>query len=80
MPRAPFVEGNMTGELRDALMNFTQLMTIEAHVVKNHFVAQANQGGLPKNNASTLAFRIRDFMRMNLPIFIAIILMKFHKF
>ena len=70
MPQDPFVEGDMTNaELRDALMNLTQLMTAQAQVVNNHFVAQANQGFESQPNVSTPASRIRDFMRMNPPTF-----------
>lgn len=66
MPQTLFVEGDMTNaEWRDALMNFTQLMTAQAHVFNNHFVARANQGGGPQRNASTPASKIFYFMRMN---------------
>ena len=68
MTQDPFVEGDMTNsEFRDALMNLTQLMTAQAQVVNNHFVAQANQGFESQPNVSTPASRIRDFMRMNPP-------------
>ena len=70
MPQDPFVEGDMTNaELRDALMNLTQLMTAQSHVVNNHLVGQANQGDRPQPNVSTPASRIRDFMMMNPPNF-----------
>ncbi|TMW84182.1 hypothetical protein EJD97_025668 [Solanum chilense] len=66
MPRATFVERDMTNEeLRDTLMNLTQLMTAKHHVVNNHFGSQANEGVGPQPNATTPAPRIRDFMRMN---------------
>ena len=68
--QAHFVEGHMTNaELRPALMNFTQLMTAQDHVINNHFVAQANQEVGPQPNASTPASRIWEFMRMNPPTF-----------
>ena len=60
----------MTNEgLRAALMNLTQLMTAQSHVVNNHLVGQANQGDRPQPNVSTPASRIRDFLRMNPPNF-----------
>ena len=41
--QAHFVEGHMTNaELRFALMNLTQLLTAQDHVINNHFVAQSN--------------------------------------
>ena len=68
MTETPFVEGDMTNvELRAALMNLTQLMTAQSHVVNNHLVGQANQGDRPQPNVSTPASRIQDFMRMNPP-------------
>ena len=68
--QALFLEGDMTkAELKDALINLTQLMTAQAQVVNNHFVAQANQGFESQPNVSTPASRIRDFMRMNPPMF-----------
>ena len=70
MPQAAFIEGDMTNaELGANLMNLIQLMTTQAHVVNNHFVAQANQGVGPQPNASTPASRIQDFMKMNPPSF-----------
>ena len=42
-------------------------MTAKYHVVNNHFVAHANQGGGPQPYASTPPSRILDFMRMNPP-------------
>ena len=73
MPQGPqfrFVEGDMTNaKLRDDLMNLTQLIMAQSHVVNNHFVAQANQGGGLQPHASTLASRIHNFMRMNPPTF-----------
>ena len=43
MPQAPFVEGDIThAELRAALINLTQLMTAQAHVINNHFLAKSN--------------------------------------
>ena len=57
MPLAPLIEGDMTNaELRDALMNVTQLMTAQAQVVNNHFVAQANLGDRPLPNAILFCF------------------------
>ena len=48
MPQAPFTEEDMTNtELTATLMNMNQLMTAQAHVVNNHFVAQENQGDRP---------------------------------
>ena len=68
--QAPFVEGNMTNAyLRAAIMNLTQLIMAQVHVVNNHFVTQDNQGVGPQPNASTPASTIGDFMRMNLLIF-----------
>lgn len=70
MPQAAFIEGDMTNaELGANLMNLIQLMTTQAHVVNNHFVAQANKEGVPQPNASTPVSTIRDFMRMNPPTF-----------
>ena len=70
MPQDLFAKRDMTNaELRDALMNLTQLMASQAHVVNNHFVAQSNQGVGPQPNASTPASRIWDFIRMNPPTF-----------
>ena len=40
-------------------------MITQAHVVSNHLVAQANRGVWPQHNASTLASKICDFLRMN---------------
>ena len=58
MPQALFFEGDMTNaELRAALMNLTQLMTAQDHVISNHFVVQANQGVGPQPNASIPASR-----------------------
>ena len=48
MPQDPFIKGDITNvDLMDALMNLTQHMTVQAHVVNNHFVAQENQGDRP---------------------------------
>ena len=59
MPQSPFVESDMSdGELSAAIINLTQLMTAQAHVVNNHIVAQANQGFGTQPNASTLSSRI----------------------
>ena len=67
---SPFVEEDMTNaELRASLMNFTQLMTAQAHVVNNNFVAQDNQRYSPQPNFCTPASRIRNFIRMNPPTF-----------
>ena len=44
-------------------------MRNQSEVVTNHVVAQDNLGDGPQPNAITLACRIRDFMRMNPPIF-----------
>ena len=58
MPQAPFVEGDMTNAgLRAALMNLTQRVTTQSHVVNNHFVAQTKQGVGPHPNASNPASR-----------------------
>ncbi|TMW97730.1 hypothetical protein EJD97_005070 [Solanum chilense] len=68
--QAPFVEGDMTNaDLRPAVMNLTQLIMAQAHVVNNHFVTQDNQGVGPQPNASTPASTIGDFMTMNPPTF-----------
>ena len=70
MPQDPFVEGDMTNaEFRAALMNLTQLLTAQFHVVNNHFIDQSNQGVGPQPNASTSISRIRDILTMNLPTF-----------
>ena len=50
-------------------MNLTKLMTVQSHVINNHFVAQIKQGVGPQPNASTPASRIWDFLRMNPPTF-----------
>ena len=39
-PQSPLFKGDMTNtELRDALINLTQLVMAQDHVVNNHFVA-----------------------------------------
>ena len=64
--QSPFVEGYMNNvALTDALMNMTQLMTDQSHVVNNHFVGQGNKEDRPQPNSSTPASRIRDFISMN---------------
>ena len=50
-------------------MNLTQLMTTQAHVVNNHFMAQANQGDRPHQTGSTPVSRIRYFIGSNPPTF-----------
>ena len=66
VPQALFVEGNMNNaELRDSLMNLTQLMMAQTYVVTNHLVAQGNPRDRPQLIVSTPTSRIRDLMRMN---------------
>ena len=66
MPHAPFDEGDMTNaELRNALINLTQLMMDQAHVVNNHFVSQPNKWGGPQPHASTPASTIPYLMRIH---------------
>lgn len=44
-PQAPFIEGDMTNlELKEALMNLTQPVMVQAQFVSNKIVAQVNQG------------------------------------
>lgn len=40
-------------------------MTAQDHVVNNHVVSQANQGGGPQPNESTPTSRILYFIKMN---------------
>ena len=66
MPQDDFVWGDITNVyMRSALMNLTQLITAQAHVVNNYFVTPANQRVGPHSNASNLSSRIWDFMRIN---------------
>ena len=60
MPHARFVQRDMTNvEFRASLMNLTQLMTAQAHVVNNHFVAHTNRLDRPQQNSSTPTSRIQ---------------------
>ena len=56
-------------EFRANLMNLTQLMMAQAHVINNHFVSQANQGDRPQPSASSPASRILDFISIKPPTF-----------
>ena len=70
IPQGPFVERDMTNaKLRTALINLTQLVTAQDHVLNNHFDCQANQGEWPQPNATTPTSRILDFVRINPPTF-----------
>ncbi|TMW99208.1 hypothetical protein EJD97_002896 [Solanum chilense] len=54
-------------EVRTSLVQMAQAITLKAQAM----TAQADQQGIPKENppASTMANRLRDFMRMNPPIY-----------
>ena len=61
MPLYFFDEGDMTNEeFSSSLMNLTQLMTAQTHVINYHFISQDNQGVGPQSNASTPASKIQD--------------------
>ena len=55
------------GEVRTALVHMAQAITIQAQVV----TAQVEQQGVPIENppSSTIANRLRDFLRMNPPVY-----------
>ena len=69
MPQDPFVEDMTNAELRASRINLIQFMMAQTYVINNCFVTKANQGMGPQPNASNPASRIRDFMRMNPPMF-----------
>ena len=56
-------------DLWAALMNLTQIMMSQGHVINNHIIAQDKQGVGPQPNPRTPSSRIWDFMRMNPPSF-----------
>ncbi|TMX03080.1 hypothetical protein EJD97_018434 [Solanum chilense] len=55
--------GLTDGEVRTALVEIAQTITLQAHAM----TAQAEQQGVSRENppASTMANRLRDFMRIN---------------
>uniref|UniRef100_M1DPA3 Gag-pol polyprotein n=1 Tax=Solanum tuberosum TaxID=4113 RepID=M1DPA3_SOLTU len=75
-PQAPNDEEVMTNvEIRAAFQTLTQLITVQAQTVTTQaqiMVAQSNQEVRPRvePNVSTMASRLRDFTRMNPPIFL----------
>uniref|UniRef100_M1BW26 Polyprotein n=1 Tax=Solanum tuberosum TaxID=4113 RepID=M1BW26_SOLTU len=74
-PQAPNDEGSLTNmEIREALQTLTQLMTTQTQVVTiqgQAITAQANRdvGPWVNPNVSTMTSRLRDFTRMNPPMF-----------
>ncbi|TMX04584.1 hypothetical protein EJD97_007267, partial [Solanum chilense] len=59
--------GLTDGEVRTALVDMAQPIIIQAHAK----TAQAEQQGVPRENppSSTMASRLRDFTRVNPPIY-----------
>ncbi|TMW93157.1 hypothetical protein EJD97_012096, partial [Solanum chilense] len=74
-PQAPAAEiemffnpsGLTNREVRTALVHITQVITLQAQDMK----AQAEQQGVIRENppSSTMANRLRDFTRMNPPVY-----------
>ena len=62
------------GEIRDTFLNLTQFMATQAHVVTTQsqdMIAQVNREVAPRvnQNGSTPSSHLRDFTRMNPPMF-----------